>query len=176
MKNALIHKIYKKILLVTLFFALGGIQANAITIGWTSYPADIPVIADSIKGGKDEAKRLWADVLFALAAGPAAQANSMDDLIARGVDVLAVNPEESKAIGASVKKANAAGIPVVMWIGDNLGGGTTVSLVSSDEELGGYSIAKWGFNRLGGQGRVVFIQGAIAIKQDLKGKTDFVVE
>ena len=66
MKNALIHKIYKKILLVTLFFALGGIQANAITIGWTSYPADIPVIADAIQGGKDEAKRLGAEVVFAL--------------------------------------------------------------------------------------------------------------
>ena len=72
----------------------------------------------------------------------------MDDLIAQGVDVIAIDPEDSQAIGASVKKANAAGIPVVMWIGDNLGGGKTVSLVSSDEELGGYSIAKWGFNRL----------------------------
>ena len=173
MKNVLIHKIYKKILLVTLFFALGGIQVNAITIGWTSYPADIPVIADAIQGGKDEAKRLGAEVVFALAAGPAAQANSMDDLIARGVDVLAVNPEDSKAIGASVKKANAAGIPVVMWIGDNLGGGTTVSLVSSDEELGGYSIAKWGFNRLGGQGRVVFIQGAIAHQAGLNRENGF---
>jgi ABC-type sugar transport system substrate-binding protein len=144
---------------------LGGWQgalAQDVTVGWTSYPADIPVIADAIDGGKTEAEKLGVGLEFALSAGAAAQANAVDNLLALGVDVIAIDPEDSKAIGPSVKKANEADVPVVMWIGDNLGGGETVTLISSDEELGGYTIAKWGFEQLGGKGKVALVQGAKA--------------
>jgi len=108
-------------------------SAKDVTIGWTSYPADIPVIADAVDGGKNAAKEIGAKLQFALSAGAAAQANAMDNLIALGVDVIAIDPEDSKAIGPSIKKANEANIPVIMFIGDNLGGGKTVTLISSDE-------------------------------------------
>jgi ribose transport system substrate-binding protein len=49
-----------------------------------------------------------------------------------------------------------------MWIGDNLGGGETATLISSDEEAGGYTIAKWGFEKLGGEGQIALVQGAKA--------------
>lgn len=148
-------------------------SAQDVTIGWTSYPADIPVIADAIDGGKNEAARLGVKLEFALSAGAAAQANAVDNLLALGVDVIAIDPEDSKAIGPSVKKANEAGVPVVMWIGDNLGGGETATLISSDEELGGYTIAKWGFERLGGNGRVALIQGAKAHQAGLLRENGF---
>jgi len=137
-------------------------QAQDVTVGWTSYPADIPVIADAIEGGRAEAEKLGVGLEFALAAGAAAQANAIDNLLALGVDVIAIDPEDSKAIGPSVKKANEAGVPVVMWIGDNLGGGETETLISSDEEEGGYAIAKWGFEKLNGDGKVALVQGAKA--------------
>lgn len=139
-----------------------GAQAQDVTVGWTSYPADIPVIADAIDGGKTEAEKLGVGLEFALSAGAAAQANAVDNLLALGVDVIAIDPEDSKAIGPSVKKANEAGVPVVMWIGDNLGGGETATLISSDEEAGGYTIAKWGFEKLGGAGQIALVQGAKA--------------
>ena len=147
--------------------------AEQVSVGWTSYPADIPVIADAIEGGKDEAKALGVNLVFALSAGAAAQANAVDNLLALEVDILAIDPEDSQAIGASVKKANKANVPVVMWIGDNLGGGETVSLISSDEELGGYTIAKWGFELLGGNGRVALVQGAKAHQAGLLREDGF---
>lgn len=147
--------------------------AEHVSIGWTSYPADIPVIADAIEGGKDEAKALGVKLVFALSAGASAQANAVDNLLALEVDILAIDPEDSQAIGASVKKANKANVPVVMWIGDNLGGGETVSLISSDEELGGYTIAKWGFELLGGSGRVALVQGAKAHQAGLLREDGF---
>ena len=150
-----------------------GATAQDVTIGWTSYPADIPVIADAIDGGKDEAERLGVNLEFALSAGAVAQANAVDNLLALGVDVIAINPEDSRAIGPSVKKANEAGVPVVMWIGDNLGEGETVSLISSDEELGGYTIAKWGFERLGGKGRIALVQGTKAHQAGLLRENGF---
>ena len=150
-----------------------GVSADEVTIGWTSYPADIPVIADAIAGGEDEAGRLGVNLEFALSAGAVAQANAVDNLMALGVDVLAINPEDSRAIGPSVVKANEAGIPVVMFIGDNLGNGDTVSLISSDEELGGYTIAKWGFEKLGGKGRIALMQGTKAHQAGLLRENGF---
>ena len=148
--------------LLTMLGSWQGARAQDVTVGWTSYPADIPVIADAIDGGRTEAGKLGVNLEFALSAGAAAQANAVENLLALGVDVIAIDPEDSKAIGPSVKKANEAGVPVVMWIGDNLGDGETVTLISSDEELGGYTIAKWGFERLGGEGKVALVQGAKA--------------
>ncbi|NNE92458.1 MAG: substrate-binding domain-containing protein [Verrucomicrobiales bacterium] len=40
------------------------------------------------------------------------QANQVQDFIAQGVDAIAINPCESKAIGPAIKAANEAGIPV----------------------------------------------------------------
>lgn len=161
----------------TILFAVSGptsaLAAEDISIGWTSYPADIPVIADAIEGGKAEAEALGVKLEFALAAGAAAQANAVDNLLALNADVLAIDPEDSQAIGASVKKANKANVPVVMWIGDNLGGGETASLISSDEELGGYTIAKWGFDLLAGKGRVALVQGAKAHQAGLLRENGF---
>ena len=140
----------------------GTAKAKDLVIGWTSYPADLPVIADAIDGSKTAAAAIGAKMQFALSAGAAAQANAMDNLITLGVDVIAIDPEDSKAIGPSIKKANEANIPVVMFIGDNLGDGKTVTLISSDEEAGGYNIAKWAFEQIGGKGKVALVQGAKA--------------
>jgi ABC-type sugar transport system substrate-binding protein len=153
--------------------AAGGAAAKDITIGWTSYPADIPVIADAIDGAKNAAKEIGVKLQFALSAGAAAQANAMDNLLALGVDVIAIDPEDSKAIGPSVKKANQANVPIVMFIGDNLGGGKTVTLISSDEEAGGYNIAKWAFQQIGGEGKVALVQGAKAHQAGLLRENGF---
>jgi ABC-type sugar transport system substrate-binding protein len=80
-----------------------GAQAQDVTVGWTSYPADIPVIADAIDGGKTEAEKLGVGLEFALSEGAAAQANAVDNLLALGVDVIAIDPEASKASGPSVE-------------------------------------------------------------------------
>lgn len=133
-----------------------------VRVGWTSYPADLPPIADAIEGGKTAAAALNVHIEFALAAGAVAQASAVDNLLASGVDVLAIDPEDSKAIGPSIRKANELGVPVIMWIGDNLDAGDTVSLVASDEEKGGYDIARWALNSIGGAGKIGLIQGAKA--------------
>lgn len=159
------------------FMVVAGTAAFAsaadVKIGWTSYPADLPVIADAIDGAKTAGKEVGVDVEFALSAGASAQANAVDNLIALGVNVIAIDPEDSKAIGPSVKKANEAGIPIIMFIGDNLGGGETATLISSDEEAGGYNIAKWAFEKIGGEGKVALIQGAKAHQAGLLRENGF---
>ena len=85
-----------------LVWAGASASAQDVTVGWTSYPADIPVIADAIDGGKAEAEKLGVGLEFALSAGAAAQANAVDNLLALGVDVIAIDPEEfegDRAVG-----------------------------------------------------------------------------
>src|SRR3954447_24415769 len=47
----------------------GSSLADNVKIGWTSYPADLAVIADAIDGAKNAGKEIGVDVEFALAAG-----------------------------------------------------------------------------------------------------------
>lgn len=140
-------------------------QSNAqdkVSVGWTSYPPDIAVIAEAVDGAKSAAEKMGVEITFAMSAGASAQANAVDSLLAAKVNVIAIDPEDSTAIGTSIKKANEMGVPVVMWIGDTVGGGETATLIASDEEAGGYQMAKWGFEKLGGKGKIALIQGAKA--------------
>lgn len=133
-----------------------------ITIGWACMPPEIAVIAEAVDGAKATAEKLGVEINFGQASGASAQANAIDGLLAAKVNVLAIDPEDSTAIGSSVKKANEVGIPVVMFVGDTLGGGETATFIASDEETGGYQMAKWAFERLGGKGKIALIQGAKA--------------
>lgn len=146
---------------------------DRIKIGWTSYPADLSVIADSIEGGKTTAGELGVDIEFGLAAGAAAQANAVDNLLAKGINVLVIDPEDSNAIGPSVAAANKLGVPVIMWIGDNLGGGETASFISSDEEAGGYQISKWAIQQIDGKGKIGLVQGSKAHQAGLLREKGF---
>jgi len=139
-----------------------GFAQDKVVVGWTSYPPDIAVIAEAVDGGKTTAAELGVDINFAMAAGASAQANAIDSLLAANVTVLAIDPEDSTAVGTSIKKANEQKVPVVMWIGDTVGGGETATLIASDEEAGGYQMAKWGIEKLGGKGKIALIQGAKA--------------
>ena len=91
----------------------------------------------------------------------AGQASGIEDLFAKGIDVLAVDPNDGKAIGPLVKEANKRNIPVVMFVGQDLGGGKVASFITTDEKGGGYAISKAMFAKLGNKGEVAFIQGCI---------------
>ena len=46
---------------------------------------------------------------------PARLASNIEDLINQGVDIIVTRPEDAAAIGASIKAANDAGIPIVTF-------------------------------------------------------------
>lgn len=61
----------------------------------------------------DEAARHGYEVLYLSGDNDVAkQRNQVKDFIVRGAAAIAINPCDSKAIGAAIKEANAAGIPV----------------------------------------------------------------
>ncbi|GAB4573864.1 MAG: ribose ABC transporter substrate-binding protein RbsB [Anaerolineae bacterium] len=89
---------------------------------------------------------------------PATEAANMEDLIAQGVDAILVNPTDADAIVPSILAANEAGIPV-FTIDRGAAGGEVVSHIASDNVAGGRLAGEFLCNALGGEGKVVELEG-----------------
>jgi ribose transport system substrate-binding protein len=135
--------------------------SKTIRVGFSSDSLAQPAQEEAHEGAVAAAKALGAQLFEVHAPDAAGQASGIGDLFAKGIDVLAVDPNDGKAIGTLVKEANSRHIPVVMFVGQDLGGGKVASFVTTDEKGGGYSISKAMFAKLGNKGKVAFIQGCI---------------
>lgn len=86
------------------------------------------------------------------------QNNDVEDLINQKVDALIINPCDSSAISAVVKKANEANIPVVC-VDRSADSGKVVSIVASDNVAGGKMAANWMVKQLGKNAKIAELQG-----------------
>lgn len=86
------------------------------------------------------------------------QNNDVEDLITQKVDALIINPCDSSAISAVVKKANDAKIPVVC-VDRSADSGKVVSTVASDNITGGKMAANWLIQKLGKNAKIAELQG-----------------
>jgi ribose transport system permease protein len=134
-------------------------SGGGFKLGFSSYPPIVPVISLAVQGAKDAAKGKGIDVAFAHADDAAGQQTAVQNLLAGGADILAIDPNDSTAIGTSVKQANDQGVPVIMWIGNNLGAGNVSAFISSSEEQGGRTLGEYVVKQLGGKGKVAFVNG-----------------
>ena len=81
--------------------------------------ADHPSIAAIVNGMNDEAPLFGAKITyFDPAFDPQKQVSMIEDCIARKSDVIAVNAVDPAAVVPALKKAAAAGIPVIMHNAD----------------------------------------------------------
>ncbi|WP_457460304.1 sugar ABC transporter substrate-binding protein [Streptomyces sp. TE5632] len=103
-------------------------------------------------------------VVYANAGGSTAeQSRQFGRMIDDEVDVILVNAVDSRAVGPDVKKAKAAGIPVIAY--DRLAEGPIDAYVSHDNELVGEVQGRAIVDELGGEGekgKVVVMNGAPA--------------
>ncbi len=84
------------------------------------------------------------------------QTGQIEDFIARKVDAIVVSPVDSRGIGAGIRKANAAGIPV--FTADIAAQeGNVVSHIASDNVAGGRLAGEYIARALGGRGTVAVI-------------------
>ena len=74
---------------------------------------DYMVASGKALEAKDGIKLNW--VINVADGDPARLASNIEDLINQGVDIIVTRPEDAAAIGASIKAANEAGIPVVTF-------------------------------------------------------------
>ena len=157
-----------------------------LTIAWISKSRGNPVFDLGQHGAMQKAKELTEQGPVAvelLAVGPASadaveQARILDDLIARGVDGIAVSCNDPTACVDPIDHAVAAGIPVMTWDSD-APDSKRFSFLSIDNYGSGRTAADLLARAIGGQGKVAIITGvlgALNLQQRVDGFRDRLAE
>lgn len=84
------------------------------------------------------------------------QSTQFDNFIQAGVDLILVSAVDSKAIAASVKRAEAAGIPVVAI--DNTADGAQAT-ITTDNVTAGKQACQYLADKMGGKGNLLIVNG-----------------
>jgi len=114
-------------------------------------------------GAKAKGEELGVEVV--VVAPPAetdvqAQITQIEDLIAQGIDGLALAPTDPNALAPVVDAAKAAGIPVVFV--DTLGSNEGVTFIGTNNEVGAGLAAKYMCDNLEAGSEVAILQGVLS--------------
>ncbi|OGO28742.1 MAG: hypothetical protein A2Z16_10945 [Chloroflexi bacterium RBG_16_54_18] len=90
---------------------------------------------------------------------PTKQISDMEDLLAKKVDLLIVDPVNEAAIVGAVENAMAAGIPVVL-ASTRVQTDKYASWVTTDNVRTGFIVTDWLCKELGGKGKIAITMGA----------------
>lgn len=132
---------------------------DAVTIGLAISTLQNPFFVTLRDGAQEAADEAGAELLVSDAQDDAQQqANDIQDFLTQGVDVIVVNPVDSAAIVPSIEAANEAGVPVIT-VDRGAEGGEVTSHIASDNVLGGKLAGEYLFEQIGGEGRVVQLEG-----------------
>jgi len=133
--------------------------AGKPTVGLAISTLNNPFFVDLRDGAQAAAAKLGMTLIVLDAQNDAArQASSIEDLIAKKVGLVIINPTDSDAIVATVKKLNAAKIPVIT-VDRSANGGRVAAHIASDNVAGGQMAAAYVGRRLNGKGSVVMLEG-----------------
>ncbi len=148
------------ILVMILVLAVMPLYAASMrAVGISISTLNNPFFVDLRDGAKATAGRLKVDLVVLDAQNDAAkEANGIDDLIQKKVALVIINPTDSDAIVPTIKKLNAAKIPVVT-VDRGANGGEVAAHIASDNVAGGRMAAEYVAKRLGGKGNVVMLEG-----------------
>jgi ribose transport system substrate-binding protein len=167
---------YAALLAAPLAWAIATLQptsaAEPVVIGFTSLGFFVPALAEARDGAMAKAKELGVTIEYITADDAPTQQRAVENLLAKKVSVLAIDPNDSQAISEAVQLANQSKVPVVMWMGGATSG-KVATLVASDETEGGYAIAHWVFEKMGKNGKVALLQGDKAHQAGFKREEGF---
>ncbi|WP_333755899.1 ABC transporter permease/substrate-binding protein [Streptomyces sp. IBSBF 3352] len=140
-------------------FLHDGSKTSDQRIGLSLSTLNNPFFVQIRAGAQAEAKKLGVDLTVTDAQNDASQqANQLQNFTSSGVGAIVVNPVDSDAASNSVKAADKAGIPVVA-VDRGVNNAKTATLVASDNVAGGELAAKSIAEKLGGEGKIVILQG-----------------
>ncbi len=109
-------------------------------------------------GIKEEGAKNGMEVLVADAQGDSGkQLSDVEDLVQKKVAALLISPWDTDTAAACIKKANRAGIPVIV-VDIGTSGGDYAAFIVSDNKEGGRMAGRFVAEKLGGKGKVVHIQ------------------
>ncbi|MGY5058910.1 ABC transporter permease/substrate-binding protein [Streptomyces sp. 900105755] len=136
-----------------------GSSSGSTKIGLSLSTLNNPFFVQIRAGAQAEAKKQGVDLTVTDAQNDASQqANQLQNFTSSGLGAIIVNPVDSDAASNSVKAAGKAHIPVIA-VDRGVNNAQTATLVASDNVTGGELAAKTIAEKLGGQGKIVILQG-----------------
>jgi len=153
---------FKTALLGAAALVLGTAAASAKdlnTVGITVGSLGNPFFVSLVKGATDEAHRINPNATVTAASSDYdlnKQFTQIDNFIASGADVILVNAADPKAIGAAVKRAQAAGIVVVAV--DVAAAGADATVQTNNTQAGQIA-CQYMVDKIGGKGDVIIENG-----------------
>lgn len=143
---------------VVLSASVAGAQA-ADKIGLVVSTLNNPFFVTLKEGAEAQAKQSGYDlVVLDSQNNPSRELSNTEDILGRGIKVLMINPTDSDAVRSSVVAANRAKIPVIT-LDRSANGGTVVTHIASDNVAGGKLAAETLAKVLGGDGKVIELEG-----------------
>ncbi len=137
----------------------GGSETEGKKIGLVISTLNNPFFVDLEAGAKEKADELGATLITLDSQDDSAtEMSNMEDLINQEVDLILINPTDSDAVQSAVEAANAAGIPVIT-LDRGANGGEVVAHIASDNVAGGVLAGEFIVEQLGGEGKVVELEG-----------------
>ena len=146
------------VLLVVMLFSAPAAAAEK-TLGLVISTLNNPFFVTLKQGAEEAATKAGVKLVVLDAQDDSAKMTAaMEDLIQQKVDAILVNPTDSDAVTPSIRKANAAGIPV-LTIDRGASGGQVLCHVASDNVAGGVMAGEFLAKKLEGKGNVVELVG-----------------
>lgn len=165
---------------------------SKLAIGLSMLTLDAPYYAAQLQAAKEATEKLGAKFYSTDAKGDMVkQIADVEDLLARGVDLLILNPKDPKALVPATKAATAEGVPVIIIDSGIDPSADYVTLIQSDNTANGELVGSWLVQQMkgepikmavmsGSQGSVVgrarrhaVFAGVIAQQLRDNNKTDF---
>lgn len=129
------------------------------TIGVTVGSLGNPYFGAVVKGVQDQARKINPAVKVTAVSSDYdlnKQSTQIENFVSAGVDLIVLNVADSVAIGPAVKKAQAAGIPVIAVDVAAQGADATIM---TDNTKAGADACQFIADKLGGKGEVVIVNG-----------------
>ncbi|WP_017584486.1 ABC transporter permease/substrate-binding protein [Nocardiopsis valliformis] len=142
-----------------LSFLVPNTSSDGPRVGMSLSTLNNPFFLQMRDGAQAEADEAGVNLVVTDAQDDASQqADQIQNFISTGVDAMVINPVDSDAAGPPVRGANNADIPVIA-ADRGVTGADIETLVASDNVEGGRLAAQALAEELGGEGRIVVLQG-----------------
>ncbi|WP_312871101.1 ABC transporter permease/substrate-binding protein [Streptomyces lonarensis] len=142
-----------------MYLTPGSGGSGATRVGMSLSTLNNPFFVQMRDGAQAEAEAAGVDLTVTDAQDDASQqADQLQNFASAGMAAVIVNPVDSDAAGSAVRGANRDGVPVIA-ADRGVNDAETAALVTSDNEEGGRLAAQTLAERIGGEGRIIVLEG-----------------
>lgn len=130
--------------LVALAFGGSGAQAADCKVGIAMYTLGAPYFAAQVAAAEDQAKKAGCTVYTSDGQNDMGkQISDVEDMIARGINLLILNPRDPEGLVATADSATAQGVKVVVMDSSINTRAKVVTQVRSSNDQNGFLVGQW---------------------------------